>query len=323
MTQAALARNAPYASRYDLINGEFAVGSTLAQGLPAPIAIVPTTANLNATATPIYGIQPATPDTPYADVWNLLVEHRLRPRLVLQAGITGSMGIHLYGAYNANQPEPAPYTFSAPRGPYNPYEWRINYLGFGGGSTYYGGFTKLAGEVWRGLVVQMSYSFSKSIDDSAAPGTFPEGRPADPQDPFNARANRSLSAFDVQQRAVLAAQYVVPFHQRVLANWSISALVTVQTGLPFSPELGHQYVEQWRLSAPQSRRQWRAAFRSAILSALVRYGSRRRRIHHSRAVSVRQLRPRHSARPRSGDHRRIAGTNFRSMGKVEIAISCG
>jgi hypothetical protein len=237
MTQAALARNAPYASRYDLINGEFAVGSTLAEGLPAPAAIVPTTANLNATATPVYGIQPATPDTPYADVWNLFVEHRLRPRLVLQAGITGSMGIHLYGAYNANQPEPAPYPFSAPRGPYSPYEWRVDYLGFGGGSTYYGGVTKLAGEVWRGLVVQMSYSFSKSIDDSAAPGTFPEGRPADPQDPFDARANRSLSTFDVQQRAVLAAQYVVPFHQRVLAGWRINALFTLQSGLPFSPEL--------------------------------------------------------------------------------------
>ncbi len=237
MTQAALARNAPYASRYDLINGEFAVGSTLAQGLPAPAAIVPTTANLNATATPVYGIQPATPDTPYADVWNLLVEHRLSPRLVLQAGVTGSMGIHLYAAYNANQPFPAPYPFSAPRGPYNPYDWRVDYLGFGGGSTYYGGVTKLAGEVWRGLVVQMSYSFSKAIDDSAAPGTLPEGRPADPQNLFNARANRALSAFDVEQRAVLAAQYAVPFHQRVLANWRINALVTLQTGLPFSPEL--------------------------------------------------------------------------------------
>lgn len=237
MTQAALAQNAPYASRYDLINGEFAVGSTLGQGLPVPAAIVPDTANLNATATPIYGIQPATPDTPYADVWNLFVEHRLRPRLILQAGATGSMGIHLYAGYNANQPEPAPYPFTAPRAPYNPYDWRINYLGFGGGSTYYGGVTKLAGEVRRGLVVQMSYSFSKSVDDSAAPGTFPESRPADPQNTFDARANRSLSTFDVEQRAVLAAQYAVPFHQRLLANWRINALVTLQTGLPFSPEL--------------------------------------------------------------------------------------
>jgi hypothetical protein len=29
----------------------------------------------------------------------------------------------------------------------------------------------------------------------------------------------------------------VPFHERLLADWRINALVTLQTGLPFSPEL--------------------------------------------------------------------------------------
>jgi hypothetical protein len=236
MTQSELARNAPFASRYDLINGEFALGSNLTAGLPAPTALVPTTANLNASATPIFAIQPA-PYTPYADEWSLFVEHRLRPRLVIQAGGIGSMGIHLYGAYNANQPFPSPFAFNAPRGPYNPYDWRIDYLSYGGGSTYYGGVAKLAGELRRGLVVQTSYSFSKSIDDSAAPGTFPQGRPAEPQNIYDARGNRSLSAFDVQQRAVLAVEYAVPFHGRLLANWRIGALVTVQTGLPFTPQL--------------------------------------------------------------------------------------
>lgn len=266
MFEGRLAQNAPYASRYDLINGDFALGSTLAQGLPAPASIMPTTANLNATATPIYAYQ-LHPNTPYADVWNLFLEHRILSRMVMQMGGTGSMGIHLYGAYNANQPGPGPYPFTAPREPYSPYDWRIDYLGLGGGSTYYGGVAKLTGEFWRGIIIQLSYAYSKSIDDSAAPGTDPQGRSDYPQSIFNPRDNRSLSTFDVPQRAVLLGQYLIPFQQLIVANWRINALVTLQSGLPFTPQLatntlndgGYQLpdrVGNGALTSGRSYQQW-------------------------------------------------------------------
>lgn len=236
LTEASLARNAPFASRYDLLNGSFYLGPSITAGLPPAVAISPTTTNLNSTSTPIYGIQPVS-FTPYADEWNVFLEHRLPAHLVFQMGVTSSMGIHLFAAYNANQPYPGPYSSTDYPDPYSPYEGRINYLGFGGGSTYYGGVTRIAGQVRPGLVLFLNYAFSKSIDDSAAPGTDPQGRPPFPQNIYNARANRSLSAFDVQQRAVLAAEYSVPLEQQIFAHWRVSTLITLQSGLPFTPQL--------------------------------------------------------------------------------------
>lgn len=236
MFQASLAQNAPYASRYDLVNGEFATGSTLAQGLPSPASILPTTANLNASATPIYAIQTAA-YTPYSEQWNLFIEHRILERLVVEVGGTGSRGVHLYQAYNANQPEPGPYPFTAPREPYSPYDWRIDYLGFGGESTDWAGVGKLTGSFWRGIILQLSYAYSKSIDNAAAPGTNPAGTPVAPQNIYDLAANRAVSSFDVPQRAVLLGQYQFPFQQSFLAGWRVNALVTLQSGLPFTPEL--------------------------------------------------------------------------------------
>jgi hypothetical protein len=266
MFQASLAQNAPYASRYDLINGEFATGSTLAQGLPFPAAIVPTTANLNASATPIYAIQRGA-YTPYSEQWNLFIEHRILSRFMFQIGGIGSRGVHLYQTSNANQPEPGPYPFSAPREPYSPYDWRIDYLGFGGESTYYAGVTKLTGTFWRGIVLQLNYAYSKSIDDSAAPATNPLGQSDQPQISYDPRASRSLSAFNVPQRAVLLAQYQVPAQEQFLGNWRINLNVTLQSGLPFTPQLatstlndgGYQLPDRignGALSSGRSYQQW-------------------------------------------------------------------
>lgn len=236
MYQASLAQNAPYASRYDQINGEFALGTTLAQGLPTPLSIAPTTANLNSSATPIYAIQPGA-YTPYAEQWNLFIEHQMLSRLDFEIGGTGSHGVHLYEAYNANQPEAGPYPFTAPREPYSPYEWPIDYFGFGAESSYWGAVAKLSGIFWRGIILQLSYAYSKSIDDSATPATSPEGRPDVPQNIYDPRANRAVSAFDIPQRAVLLAEYVIPFQQLIITNWRVDAQATLQSGLPFTPQL--------------------------------------------------------------------------------------
>lgn len=81
------------------------------------------------------------------------------------------------------------------------------------------------------------------MDDSVTPFSDPLSRPAAPQDTYNARGNRSPSPFDIAQRAVFTAQYEVP-HPAARAwlaaathDWHLSAIVTLQTGFPFTPEL--------------------------------------------------------------------------------------
>ena len=241
-----LARNPPYAALQDFINGTLDVGPNISSGLPAPASLSLVNASLlNSVHGSIYAIQPQR-YTPYADQWTLFVERRLRPRLALEIGGTGSMGIHLYSTYNPNQPLPNADIGNPERYPFKPYTSRVEYLGMGGGSTYYGGQVRLTGEVARGLQVSMSYVYSKEEDDAIAPFTNPESRPDGFQNIFNAhaRGNRSDSPYDLTHRAVLAAHYDLPYPasaqswtSALFGGWSLSTLATLQTGFPFTPEL--------------------------------------------------------------------------------------
>jgi hypothetical protein len=247
LAQGILARNPPYAALQDFINSTYQVGPNISAGLPTPAPVqLLNAALLNSVHGSVYAIQPQN-FVPYADDWSVFLEHRLRPKLALEAGVTSSMGVHLFATYNANQPYPTPYE-STKYYPYQPYTSRIEYLAMGGGSTYYGGQIKLAGELAPGLQVLMSYVYSKEIDDAIAPFTDPESRPNGPQYLYSPRENRSPSPFDITQRAVLSAHYDLPFKNSgaagarslssmLFANWGISALVTIQTGFPFTPEL--------------------------------------------------------------------------------------
>jgi hypothetical protein len=210
-----LARNPPYASRLDQIDGTFQVGPNLAAGLPPPTG---------ALAGVFYAIEPGN-YTPYSDQWRLSLETRLSHALFASIAGLGSMGIHLPAAYNANQPYPAPTPYPYPRYPYEPIEQRIDYLGFAGGSTYYAGTVRLTGSFF-----QIGYTYGKSIDDSVAPSSDQQSRPSAPQDIYYPRGARGLSAFDVAQRLSATAHHD-------LRGFRLYAIATVQSGLPFTPQL--------------------------------------------------------------------------------------
>jgi len=235
IAQSVLARNPPYASILDQVNGTFQVGSNIAAGLPAPqFTPVLDAAGMNA-AGAIYAVETQR-FTPYADQWGLFIDQRLRRDLTLEIGGIGSMGIHLYESNDLNPPLPAP-NASVLRYPFQPSFARIDYVGKAGGSTYYGGQARLTGRVSRGLNVAMCYRLAKAEDDATEPGTSQDSRPSTPQYTYLLRDNRSVSPFDVMQRLVAAADYESPFHGAALRNWRVSTVVTAQGGLPFTPQL--------------------------------------------------------------------------------------
>lgn len=237
--EGSLARNAPFASRQDFFNGSLFTGRSLTDGLPIaqPVALADKAA-LNRMGASIYAIESKN-FTPYADLYSVAVERRLRPQLTLEIGGTGSMGIHLFANKDLNQePFPGPWQPSAGRSLWSlPSLSRIDYFDFAGGSTYYGAHAQLRGELARGLRVVASYSFGKSLDDAAAPGSNQQSRPAGPQDLSDPGGARSASPFDVSQRLVISGLYELPFRRAWLAHWRSSVVVTAQTGLPFTPEL--------------------------------------------------------------------------------------
>ena len=207
-----LARNPPYASRLDAINGTFQVGPNLSAGLPT-----------NGSGA-IYAIQPVN-DTPYSDQWSLALAARPHRGLRAEIGGMGSMGIHLPVTYNANTPYPAPTPYPYPRYPYEPLHARVDYLGFAGGSTYYAGTVKVTGSVF-----QFDYTYGKSLDDATAPDADQQSRPPEPQYVYNPRGVRSPSTYDVTQRLIATAHYR-------FKGVRLYAIATVQSGLPFTPEL--------------------------------------------------------------------------------------
>jgi len=217
--QGVLARNPPYAARQDIFASSLQLGLNLASGI----------STLQPGA--IYAMETATNFTPYSDQWGLFLQQRLRSKLSLEVGGLGSMGVHLYSSLDANQPYPTPTPYPYRRYPYEPYVSRIDYVGLGAGSTYYGGQIKLTGELASGLRVQMLYRHAKSLDDAATPGVLDESRPAGAQYIYNQRSTRSLSSFDVMQKVALAVSCDLPFKLHA------SSRFTAQTGFPFTPQL--------------------------------------------------------------------------------------
>jgi hypothetical protein len=91
----------------------------------------------------------------------------------------------------------------------------------------------------QGLYLQSAYTFSKAIDDVSNATVAFDSRFNDQNNP---RDSRGLSDFDRRQRFVLSAYYQLPFYSHAsgftggaLGGWEVSGVITLQSGLPFTP----------------------------------------------------------------------------------------
>jgi len=239
-----LARNPPFASRLDLFAGSLQLGPSLAAGIspPEPVALLDVSA-MNRAQNAVYAFEPST-YTPYSLQWDLRLETRLPRSLELEIAGMASMGMHLYSMLNANQPYPAPTPYAWRRHPYDPFVGRIEHLGLGGGSTYYGSQIRLSGSPSARLHAFASYRYAKAIDDAPPPMSNQRSRSPGAQYIYHPRSMRAASSFDVTHRLTLAAVYDLPspnllrFSPRAwLSGWRAAASFVAQTGLPFTPEL--------------------------------------------------------------------------------------
>src|SRR5205823_6327218 len=103
-------------------------------------------------------------------------------------------------------------------------------------SNYNGMWLSANKRLSKGLTVSATYTFSKSIDDNSVGSSNPQI-----QNFYNIAAERALSDFDARHRFVLSGVYLLPFTaqnslvKRIVGGWSISPIVNMQTGSPFSP----------------------------------------------------------------------------------------
>jgi hypothetical protein len=147
-----------------------------------------------------------------------------------------------------------------------PFEARAPFLGLNapealilqsrGRSIYHSLQTSVVKRFSRGLQFNLSYTWSKSIDDfSQDPGsTAGGGKPDVPNvgfqiqgDTNNLRANRAVSDFDRPHRVSLSFVYDIPsggHNNRWVKGWQISGFFQAQSGTPYTiftsePELAN------------------------------------------------------------------------------------
>ncbi len=196
--------------------------------------------------------------TPAALEWNLRVEQQIAPHTSLTIGYVGSHSYHQILSEDMNEPVP---TFlpdgSAfyPTGAQNANPDLANSTSWV--SQGVGLYNALEIDVRRsfanGFQFRGNYTYSKNLDDGSAWNTSVSGNtPAYVEFPANPKVDWGPAATDVRHAASINGSYELPFgaHRHFLdhasapvnfaaAGWTASAIVNVQSGFPFSPQLGY------------------------------------------------------------------------------------
>jgi hypothetical protein len=196
----------------------------------------------------------------YLGAWNLGLE-RHYAQLDGNVAYIGTAGVHLPAVNFPNGYPGATAAFA----PYTQFDAAGNVTGgFGteslltdrSRSTYHALQSSLQGNAGKsGPLIQVSYTFSKSLDDtSSVLGGFIAGasgasQQAWPQNPFDTRAEKGPSTFDVKN--AFSASVIQDLHAEKLAllkavsskatnGWQLLSIATLTSGLPFTVYSGVQ-----------------------------------------------------------------------------------
>jgi hypothetical protein len=209
------------------------------------------------------GVQPDL-KTPTVQSWSLKVEQQLSATTSLGVSYIGSHAYHELLSVDANLPTPticpaSPCPAGYPGGAYyypagaplaNNAVWNTTHWFSEGISSYHGLEVDVSRRVGRGLQVRGVYTFAKTLDDGDNMNTsVATNSPAFVANPLQPRSDYGRASFDVRHAAVINATYDLPFRLRgaarptwldwLIGNWQLSGIQTVQSGLPFTPQLSY------------------------------------------------------------------------------------
>ena len=178
-------------------------------------------------------------ESSYSQQANLQVERELPGNTVVSVGYLHLRARHLIVSRNVNVPT-LPASAGDPNlGRPDPNWGNISRFESSGTSAYDGMVVSLNQRATRWSSLRVSYTLSKTIDDS---GNFFFSTP---QDNFNLRDERGLSDNDQRHRLVISGSLEVPHHkkpsglQRILCGFQFGYIFTYASRLPFNVLLGN------------------------------------------------------------------------------------
>jgi Carboxypeptidase regulatory-like domain len=174
----------------------------------------------------------------YTQSWNLTLEQQLTRNTAFSLAYVGNHGAHIMGSRQFN---PAVFGPGATVGNENS---RRLYPGLGAvemaQSYEYSIFSSLqANFVVRsqhGLTLLTNIAWGKVVDNTSS---ATEGNTG-PPNPFNLQSGRGPADFDQSLRYNLSLNYITPhvavtgFRSALVNNWQVNAIVSLQSGLPFT-----------------------------------------------------------------------------------------
>jgi hypothetical protein len=209
------------------------------------------------------GVQPDLA-TPTVVSYSLKIEREIAPSTVLSLGYVGSHGYHELVSIDANVPAPTicpaspcptnypgGLVYFAPNSPLaNPAVANTTHWFSWGVSNYQSLQVDVTRRFNHGLQFRGVYSFAKGLDEGSSLANAISGTTnAFTQDPLRPHDDYGRSSFDIRHSAAINATYDLPFGHKtnaagvawwntMVANWTISGIATIQSGFPFSPQLG-------------------------------------------------------------------------------------
>jgi len=206
------------------------------------------------------GVQPDL-RTPTVESWSLKVEREMFSNISLGVGYIGSHGYHGLLSADANLPDaticpalpcPAGYPTGAIYYPANaPLRnnavWNTTHWLSEGISSYNGWEVDVNRRFGKSLQFRGAYTLAKALDDGDNMNTsVATNSPAFVANPRDPRADYGRASFDIRHVAVLNLTYEVPFSHarkdwlnRLAGDWQVSGIQTLQSGLPFTPQLSY------------------------------------------------------------------------------------
>jgi hypothetical protein len=158
----------------------------------------------------------------YVAAWTASVQQKLPFNFIGAISYLGNKATDVLTTTYVNLA--APPTNVAPYPAFGAVSWR----GDVGNSTFEALQANVRRTFTNGFLLNANYMWSHSINDGSIGG----GESDTPQDSFCRACDKASSDDDVRQTFNLSALYALPFKSRIWGNWELSAIGTVQTGLP-------------------------------------------------------------------------------------------
>ena len=186
---------------------------------------------------------------PYRVQYNVTYQRELPARTIVTVGFVGARGSHQIRNVEYNQsvptiqPDGSYFFASATRR--NPSFGSMRLRTSDGLSWYKGLIAGASRRFSGGLAMQASYTLGKSEDlGSQAIGSADFDNSFQPRYAFDPNDNRGLSDFDIRHNFAFNATWEIPageltgFGRAIAHGWQLSSILTIRSGIPFTPVLG-------------------------------------------------------------------------------------